>query len=107
VTVTVLVPVAALLPIVIFIVEVPAPVMEVGVKVIVLAEPSPVADNVMAESKPPVTVEVMVTEPEALRSMVIDVGEALMLKPDAVAVMVRETLVVSTVLPDVPVTVMP
>jgi hypothetical protein len=86
-------------------VEVPAPVIEVGLKVMVLALPSPVADKVIAESKPPVTVVVIVTLPELLRSMLIEVGEALMEKPAVAAVTVSVTVVVSVVLPEVPVTV--
>jgi hypothetical protein len=45
-------------------VEVPAPVIVVGLKVTFWALPSPEADNVITPSKPPVTVEVIVTLPE-------------------------------------------
>jgi hypothetical protein len=98
--------IAALFPIVIFMVEVPAPVMVVGVKVMELALPSPVADNVITPSKPPVTAEVIVTSPEALRAMVIEVGDALIENPAVDAVTVSVTVVVAVVLPEVPVTVM-
>ena len=48
----------------------------------------------------------MVTLPEPLRAMLIVVGDALMEKPEVTPVTVRLTVVVSTVLPEVPVTVM-
>ena len=86
-------------------VEVPAPVMELGLNVMVTPEGSPEADKETAESKPPVTVEVMVTEPELLRLILIEEGEALMEKPAVVEVTVSETVVVDVVLPDVPVMV--
>jgi len=91
---------------VIFIVEEPAPVMEVGLKVTVWALPSPEAESVIGESNPPVTALVMVTVLELLRAMVMEVGLALMENPAVVPVTVSETVVVSTVLPEVPVTVM-
>ena len=56
--------------------------------------------------KPPETVVVMVAVPELLLATLIVVGDALMAKFGLVPVTVRETRVVSTVLPDVPVTVM-
>jgi hypothetical protein len=101
----VLVPVVALLLAVIFMIEDPAPVIEVGLKVMVVPFPSPVADKVIAESKPPTTAVDTVTLPEVLRVTLIEVGEALMEKPGVVPVTVRDTVVVSTVLPEVPVTV--
>lgn len=87
-------------------VEVPAPVMVVGLKETELALPSPEAERVMGESKPPVAVVVMVTSPELLRAIVMEVGLALMEKPAVVLVTVSETVVFSTVLPEVPETVM-
>lgn len=87
--------------------EVPAPVIDVGLKEIVLLLPSPVAERAIEELKPPVTAEVMVTVPELLLAMLMVVGEALMEKPEVAPVTVRETVVVSVVTPDeVPVTVM-
>ena len=99
-------PVAALRPTVIFMVEEPEPVMVAGLKVMELALPSPDAVSVIGESKPPVAVVVTVTSPEALRAMLIDVGFAPIENPAVVPVTVSETVVVSTVLPEVPVTVM-
>ena len=100
--VIVFVPVVALLLAVIFMVEVPAPVMEVGLKLMVVPLPSPEAVRAIAPLKPPVIAEVMVTEPEELRVTLIEVGDALMEKPAVVPVTVSETVVVSTVLPEVP-----
>ena len=106
VMVTVRVPVVARRLVVIFMVEVPAPVMELGLKLMVTPLPSPEADKEIAESKPPVTAVVMVTLAELLRSRLTEVGEALIEKPADEEVTVRETVVVSVVLPEVPVTVM-
>ena len=78
--------------------------MDVGLKLMVCWLPSPDAVNVMAESKPPVTVLVMVTLPELLRAMLMLEGDALSVKPAFTPVTVSETVVVSTVLPEVPVT---
>jgi hypothetical protein len=87
-------------------VELPAPVIELGLKLTVRPLPPPEADREIAELKPPVTVEVMVELPELFRTMVIDVGDALTEKPAAVPVTFRETVVVEVVLPEVPITVM-
>jgi len=62
---------------------------------------------VIAELKPPVTAEAIVTDPELPLAILSDVGDALIEKPAVVPVTVRLTVVVSTVLPEVPVTVMP
>ena len=90
----------------IFIVDVPAPVIDEGVKLTVLLLPSPEADRVIAELKPPLTVELMVTVPELLLAMLMVVGEALIEKPGVVPVTVSETVVVSIAEPEVPDTVM-
>jgi len=89
-------------------VDVPEPgaAMELGLKVTTWALPCPDADRLMAELKPPETAVVMVAVPELLRATVIVVGNALMVKLGFVPVTVRVTVVVSTVLPEVPVTVM-
>lgn len=89
-----------------FMVEVPAPgaAMELGVKVTPMALPC-TEDKAIAESKPPETVVVIVELPVLPLATVIDVGFALMVKFVFVPVTVRETLVVSVVVPDVPVTV--
>lgn len=100
------VPVEAFREAVTVIVEVPDPVMEVGLKVMVSPPPWPDAERVMAELKPPVAVVVMVTVPEELLSTVSDVGEAETLNPVAVFVTVRETVVDEVVLPLVPLMVM-
>ena len=104
-TVIVWFPSEALLPTVIVIVDVPAPVIDVGEKVTEFWLPSPEADNAIEELKPPVTAVVMVTLPELLLAMLIVVGEALMEKAGVVPVTVSETVVVSTMVPEVPVTV--
>jgi len=62
-------------------VEVPAPVIEVGLKPTVTPVGWPLADSVMAESKPPVAVLVMVDVPELPCSTETEVGEAERLKP--------------------------
>lgn len=98
------VPVVALRLGKIVMVDVPAPVIEVGLKLIVVPLAWPEADNEIAEAKPPVTEEVMVTLPELLRATVMAVGEALIEKLAAVPVTVSETVVVAVVVPEVPVT---
>lgn len=62
-------------------VEVPVPVMEVGLKPIVTPDGWPEADNVTAELKPPVAVLVMVDVPELPCTTETEVGEAERLKP--------------------------
>jgi len=79
--------------------------IELGLKLTVTLLGWPVADKAMAESNPPEIVVVIVEWPELPGSTVIDVGDALMVKLGAVPVTVRETVVVSLVLPEVPVTV--
>jgi hypothetical protein len=79
--------------------------MELGLKLTVTLLGWPVADKAMAESKPPEIAVVMVEWPEFPGSIVSDVGDALMVKLGDVPVTVRETVVVSTVLPEVPFTV--
>lgn len=100
-------PSEALLPTLIFIEEVPAPVIDVGLKETEFWLPSPVADSAIAELKPPVTAVLMVTEPELLLAMLMVAGDALMEKPGVAPETVSETVVVSVATPDeVPVTVM-
>jgi len=91
-----------------FIVDVPEPgaAIELGVNVTLCALPSPEADNVIAESKPPETAVVIVEVPELLLATLIVVGDALIVKFGFVPVTVSETVVVSVVLPEVPFTVM-
>lgn len=89
-------------------VDVPEPgaAMELGLKVTVCALPCPEADKLIAELKPPETAVVILDVPELPLATLIDVGDALMVKPGVVPVTVNETVVVSTVLPEVPVTLM-
>jgi hypothetical protein len=85
----------------------PGAAMEAGLKVVVTPDGTPVAENAIAESKPPETVVVTTAYPLWPRSRYPEVGETEMLKlPAATVVTVSETVVVSVVLPDVPVTVM-
>ena len=89
-------------------VDVPAPVIEVGLKVTVNPLPCPEAESAIAELKPPVTAVVIVDVPELLRAIVNDVGDAEienpLVPPDDVTI--SETVADSVVLPDVPFTVM-
>ena len=62
-------------------VEVPAPVIDVGLKVTVTPAGWPDADKAMAESKPPVTAEVMVEVPLVSWATVTAEGEAERVKP--------------------------
>src|ERR1039457_2792347 len=62
-------------------VEVPAPVIEVGLKPTVTPVGWPVADKEMAESKPPVTVLVIVEVPALPCATETEAGEAERLKP--------------------------
>jgi hypothetical protein len=99
-------PILAFLPTFTVIFEVPAPVIDVGLNVMVSPLPSPEADRLIAESKPPDTVVVIVDVPELSLAILIEVGDALIENPAVVLVTVRDTVVVSVVLPEVPVTVM-
>ena len=74
-------PVAAVDATVSVTVEVPAPVIEVGLKPTVTPVGWPLADSAMAESNPPVTVLVMVLLPELPCTTETDEGEADRLKP--------------------------
>ena len=91
------------------IVDVPEPgaAMGVGLKPTVTPVGWPLADKAIAELKPPETMVVIVDVPLLPCTTETEVGEAEMVKLGlATAVTVRETLVVSVVLPEVPVTVM-
>ena len=61
-------------------VEVPAPVMEVGLKLAVTPEGSPLADKLIAELNPPVTALVIWEVPELPLTTVTEVGEVLQAK---------------------------
>jgi hypothetical protein len=87
-------------------VEVPLPVTELGLNETVTRLPCPEADSATAPLNPPVPVTVMVEWPELLREIVNDVGDALREYAGVVPVTVSVTVVVCTVLPAVPVTVM-
>ena len=95
----------ALLDALIVIVDVPAPLIEVGLNVMVSPLPWPEAERLMEPVNPPVTAVVTFTVPEELLVTLSDVGEAEMLKPAVAEVMVSETVVLSVVLPLVPVMV--
>ena len=58
------------------IVDVPVPVMDPGLKLMLAPVGWPDADNVTAESNPPLTVLVIVEEPELPCTIETDVGEA-------------------------------
>jgi hypothetical protein len=90
------------------IVDLPVPgvAMGLGLKVTPWAFPCPVADRVIAESKPFSAAVVTVEVAELPLATVIAVGDALMLKSAfSGAVTVRATLVVFVMPPPVPVTV--
>jgi hypothetical protein len=109
VTVMVWVPRAEFLPTVTFMLEEPDPgaPIDAGLKVTVWPLPCPEAESEIAELKPPVTVVVMVDEPEALLATVIEVGEAETVNAGwTAAVTVRERVVDCVSPPPVPVTVM-
>ena len=93
---------------VIFIVDVPEPgaTVDEGVKLTVTPDGMPDAENAIAALKPPETVVVIVEVPELPQLRASDTGEALMVKspPLLTDVTFRETMVVSTMLPLVPVT---
>lgn len=61
-------------------VELPAPVMDVGLKPAVTFDGRPDADKVIAESKPPETAVVIVEVPLLLCATETEVGEAEMVK---------------------------
>ena len=100
------VPVVARLLTRMFMVDDPAPVMDVGLNEIVTLLPCPDADNAIAELNPPVTAVLMVTLPDVPRRTVIAVGLALIENPALVLVTVSVTVVVWVWPPPVPVTVM-
>ena len=87
VTVIRYVPTAAVEPTTIVIVEVPAPVIEVGLKVMVTPAGWPVADKEMPELKPFVTVLVIVDVPELACTSEIEVDEAVRPKPGVLIVL--------------------
>ena len=106
VTVIVRVPVVARRLTVMVRVEDPAPVIEAGLKPRVTLLPCPEPESEIAELNPPLTAVLTVTWPEVPRMTAIDVGDALIEKPAVVLVTVSVTVVVCTVLPEVPFTVM-
>lgn len=104
-TVMVRVPLVARLDTRMVMVEVPAPEIDVELKLMVTRLPWPEADNAIADLNPPVTVEVTVTVPEVPRLTAMEEGEARREKPPPFPVTVRVTVVVWDVVPEVPVTV--
>lgn len=87
-------------------VDVPLPVMDVGLKPRVTLEPVTVPERLTAELKPPETAEVTVTLPVDPRVTASEVGDALRAKPAVVLVTLTVTVDVSTMEPLVPETVM-
>jgi hypothetical protein len=87
--------------------DVPAPgaAMELGLKLIVTLLPPPEADRLIAELNPPEIAVVIVDLPVPPGDTLRDEGDALIVKFGFVPVTVNVTVVVSTVLPDVPFTV--
>jgi len=109
VTVIVYVPVAVVEATATVMVEVPEPgaAMEVELKLTVTPVGWPLAVKPIAESKPPETVVVMVEVPLLPWTTETEVGEAEMVNAGVgVDVTVSDTVAVSVVLPEVPVTVM-
>lgn len=108
VTVIVYVPVVVVEATAMVIVDVPEPgaAMDVGLKLTVTPVGWPLAVRPIAELKPPETAVVIVDVPLLPCTTETEVGEAEMVKFGVgVLVTVSETLVVSVVLPEVPVTV--
>ena len=109
VTVIVYVPVVVVEATAMVIVDVPEPgaAIDVGLKLTVTPVGWPLALNAIAELRPPETVVVIVEVPLLPCTTETEVGEAEIVKLGlAWAVTVSETVVVSVVLPEVPVTVM-
>ena len=87
-------------------VDVPVPVMDVGLKLAVTLFGRPLADKATAELNPPETVLVIVEVPELPLDTVTEVGEALRVKLAlAGAVTVRVTVHVCVMPPPTPLTV--
>lgn len=90
-----------------FIVELPEPVIDDGLKLTDTPLGTPDADNAMGEpSVPPLTVLLMVELPDAPWPIDTDEGEAESVKLAVGPVTVNDTVVVWVTLPPVPVTVM-
>ena len=103
------VPVLVVLAAVSVYLDVPEPgaAIEVGLKLPVTPVGRPDPESAIAELKPPETAVVTVTYPLEPRLRDPEAGETEMVKAGAAgAVTVSEILVVSTMLPEVPVTVM-
>lgn len=87
-------------------VELPEPVMDVGLNEKVTPLPETEAERLMLELNPPVAAVVTVTLPEDFLATLIEVGEAEMLKVAEVLVTVTEMVVVSMRPPPFPLMVM-
>jgi hypothetical protein len=83
----------------------PGAAIELGLKLTVTPEGWPLADKATAESKPPEIVVVIVDVPELPHATLSEAGDALMVKFGVVPLTVSDTVVVSVVLPEVPLTV--
>ena len=99
------VPVAARRLTVMVMVAVPLPVIEDGLKLTETLEPVTEPDRLTAELKPPLTAVVMMTFPVLALATVRDVGDALRVNVGFAPFTVSVKVVVSTVLPEVPLTV--
>jgi hypothetical protein len=85
----------------------PGAPIDAGLKLDVTPDGTPVADNEMAESNPPDTLVVTTAYPLCPWNRYPEDGDTEMVKvPDEAVVTVSATVVVSVVLPEVPVTVM-
>lgn len=84
----------------------PGAAMVLGLNVTFTPLPCPDAVNEIAALKPPETAVVIFDSPVAPRATVKVLGESVTVKLPVVPVTVRVTVVVSVVLPEVPVTVM-
>ena len=103
--VIVYVPSVAFLPTFTVIFVVPDADSDVGLKVTLLPLPCPDPENVIAVPSVPLTVAVIVELALPFLPALIDVGDAGSVNVAPAAVTVRLTVVVSIMLPDVPVTV--
>jgi len=103
------VPVPALRFALMVMVELPVPPtgeIDVGLKLMETPFPCPDADNEIEETVPLVTAALIVTGPELPLGTVIEVGDALNVKLPDDPLTVSAIVVVATMLPEVPVTVM-
>lgn len=88
------------------IVELPEPpLIDVGLKLMETPLPAPEADKLIDELNPPLAAALRIEVPELPRETVSDEGDALRVKLAVVPVTDTVNVVVSTVVPEAPVTV--